>query len=450
MEELKFTDQDILSLIEAGDKGEVLKIFNDLKAADISEMIEDLRAKDIMYILRLLDKETSYLVFEDLDHLKQADLVEEMNEEEFDYVMGELYFDDKIDLLAVLPPEATKRVKDALPYAERKLVDRFLNYPIDSAGSIMTIEFIVISENMDVRGALDQIKRVGMTKGTIYTLYVVDDKKSLVGVLSLRDLVTSGINDKIKDIMNKDPICVNINDDREEVAEVFIDYGFLSVPVINRARQMQGIITVDDIMEVMEEETTEDLHRMAAITPHEEAYLDIRPLDLAKNRIVWLLLFMITSTFTGAIISSFESMLAKVTVLSVYMPMLMSTGGNAGNQASATIIREIATIEIKSSDIIKVVLKESSVAIICAGLMAVINFFKLIIFDRVGIAIGLTVSLTLVFIVIIAKVIGGILPMVAEKLGLDPAIMAGPLIGTLTDAGALILYFQFGKLIVGL
>lgn len=450
MEDIRALDNKIEELLDSGHEDRVYGMVIGLKAEDIEEAIHDLDPNYKIRVLRLLPKDLAFEVFEKLDHFSQAGLVEFMEEDEFDYVMSGLYFDDKIDLLGELPEEIQEEVKDNSSYTESTLIDKFLNYPEDSAGSIMTIEYLVLDEDMTVKEALRHIKEVGMTKETIYTCYVVDKTSKLVGILSLRDLVTSKENELIGDIMNTDYVWVNIHDDREEVADLLAAYDFLSLPVVDDDMKLQGIVTIDDIMEVIEEETTEDFQKMAAIAPHEEEYLDIPALSLAKNRLGWLLIFMVTSTFTGAIISSYEDMLSKITVISVYMPMLMSTGGNSGNQASATIIRGLATGDIVISDWLKVFFKEFSVAIICSIVISLVNFFKLLLFDRVGFDIGLTVSISLVFTVIMAKLVGSMLPIIAEKLGLDPAIMAGPLITTIVDAGSLILYLQFASMILSI
>lgn len=450
MEELKFIEEEIKDLLELGEDQALVEILADLDSVEIEEAVYDLDNEDIIRVLRLLPKEMMAEVFEEFDHYNQADLASLLEEEELIFLANELYFDDKIDLIQVLPEDLSQIVIDNSHFTERKLIDKFLMYPEDSAGSIMTIEFMVLKEWMTVIQALDHIKKVGMTKETIYTCYITDKTSALVGILSLRDLVTSNKDDVLKDIMNTDVVAVKTSDDKEEVADMFLDYGFLSMPVIDSKNHLQGIVTADDIIEVMEEETTEDFHRMAAISPHEEDYLDISAFDLAKNRVFWLLLLLVTSTFTGAIIASFESMLAKVTVLSVYMPMLMSAGGNSGNQASATVIRGIATGEIEVTDGMRVFIKESSVAIICSLVMALVIVAKLLFFDRVGILVAMTVALTLIFTVLLAKVMGGMLPLIAEKRGLDPAIMAGPLISTLIDTTSLLLYFQFANAIIGL
>lgn len=306
----------------------------------------------------------------------------------------------------------------------------------------MTIEFVELSPEWTVREGIEHVRDVGLTKETIYTCYVINKTKKLLGILSLRELVTADLDLIIEDIMDEDVITVNTHDDQEDVADTLKRYGFLALPVVDNNYRLTGIITFDDIIDVIEDEATEDFQKMAAMTPSEEAYLDLSVFALAKHRVLWLLILMVSATFTGAIIEGYQDTLDRLTILSAFIPMLMDTGGNAGSQSSTLIIRGLATGDIETRDFLKVLWKEIRVAVICGIVLSAVNFGRLVMINKLATPIAFAVSVTLVCTVLMAKIVGSMLPMIAEKLKLDPAIMAGPLITTIVDAGALIIYFK--------
>ncbi len=436
---------DIIYLIEEKRFAELKGYISEMNPVDLAEIIDDLDETNSLLVMRLLPKELGVEVFSYFDVDKQKEIVAMISDEELKYILDELYFDDMIDLLEEMPAEFVSDVLKNAPYSQRRLINEFLNYPKDSAGSIMTIEYVSFNENMTVQDAIDHIRDIGMTKETVYTCYVTNRSSKLVGIVSLRKLVTEDVNKKIGDIMDTDIITVNTHDDQEEVAEVFKKYDFLAIPVVDNEYRLTGIITVDDIMDVIEEEATEDFQKMAAMAPSDEEYLDTSVITLAKHRITWLLILMVSATFTGAIIDGYSSVLAKVSKLQIFIPMLMDTGGNAGSQSSTLIIRGLAVGEISIKDFFKVIRKEVSIALLVGTTLATINFLRLILIERLDVTISFVVSATLIFTVLMAKIIGGVLPIVAKKLKLDPAIMAGPFITTLVDAGSLIIYFRFAS-----
>lgn len=373
---------------------------------------------------------------------KQKKIAELITAKELNELISDLYFDDMIDLLEEMPAEIVSDVLQNTAPDQRKLINQFLAYPPHSAGALMTIEFVELSPEWTVREGIEHVRDVGLTKETIYTCYVINKTKKLLGILSLRELVTADLDLIIEDIMDEDVITVNTHDDQEDVADTLKRYGFLALPVVDNNYRLTGIITFDDIIDVIEDEATEDFQKMAAMTPSEEAYLDLSVLALAKHRVLWLLILMVSATFTGAIIEGYQNTLDRLTILSAFIPMLMDTGGNAGSQSSTLIIRGLATGDIETRDFLKVLWKEIRVAVICGIVLSAVNFGRLVMINKLATPIAFAVSVTLVCTVLMAKIVGSMLPMIAEKLKLDPAIMAGPLITTIVDAGALIIYFK--------
>lgn len=436
-------EQDIHQLIEQKKIAELKDYLIRLNPVDLAELMEELDQPSALLVLRILPRELGVEAFAYMEVDKQKRLASLITDAELKSILEELYFDDMIDLLEEMPAEFVADVLKNAPFERRELINEFLKYPEDSAGSIMTIEYVDLKVDMTVAEAIDHIREAGMTKETVYTCYVTSDFNELVGIVSLRKLVTVDREKTIGQIMDKEIITVGTLDDQEDVVEVFKKYDFLAVPVVDGELHLTGIVTVDDIMEVIEEEATEDFQKMAAIAPTEEEYLDAGVLTLAKNRIPWLLVLMISGTFTAAIIRGYEDVLAQVAILSTFVPMLMDTGGNAGSQSSTLIIRGIAIGEIKLKDIFKVMKKETAIAIICGLILAVVNFFRLVLIENADSSVAFVVSATLVFTVLMAKLIGGVLPLAAKKLHADPAIMAGPLLTTIVDVGSLIIYFIF-------
>lgn len=415
---------------------------------DIEEILEEVDITVALMLFRMLPKDIAVDVFSYFPVDKQKEIVSCITDKELEYIIDELYFDDMIDLLEEMPANVVKKILLNSNQEERKRINQFLNYPQDSAGSLMTIEYVDLKKEMTVGEALAHIKETGLSKETVYTCYVTDSNRKLEGIVSLRKLVVSEENEIIKNIMNRDVIYVNTHDDQETVAALFRKYGFLALPVVDKENRLTGIITVDDIMDVIDKENTEDFQKMAAMSPSEDEYLDTGVFNLAKHRILWLLFLMISATFTQRIITKFEDVLQSTVLLASFIPMLMDTGGNAGSQSSTLVIRGIALGEVHPKDIGKVIWKEFRISIIVGVTLALVNFLRIYYIEKVGFNIAITVSITLFFTVVASKVIGGILPIAAKKLKIDPAIMASPLITTIVDALSLTVYFTVASLIL--
>jgi len=422
----------------------------EMMTVDIAEIFHELDEKNSTILFRLLQKDQAADVFSYLTSQQQRDIVSTIHETQLNEILEELYFDDKIDFLEEMPANVVKKIIASSTEDERKLINQFLNYPDTSAGTIMTIEYVDLKKEMTVREALDHIKKTGVDKETIYTCYVVDTKRKLEGIVSLRKLVLLDEDLLIKNIMNEDFIVTYTMDDKEEIANLFKKYDLITLPVVDKEDRLVGIITVDDIMDVIDQETTEDFQKMAAMEPTDEEYLHSGVFLLARQRIVWLLVLMVSAALTGRIIKRYESVLEAVIVLMVYIPMLMNSAGNAGSQSSTLIIRGLALGEIELDDYLKVLWKEFRVSLMVGTSLAGVNFIRMIIMDRVSINIALTVSITLMATVMMAEAIGGLLPIAAKKLKLDPAIMAAPLITTIVDALSLIVYFNVARILLGI
>lgn len=414
----------------------------DMNAVDVAEILDNENSANAVLIFRMLPKDLAAEVFALLSIEQQSALIAAITDKELGPILDALAFDDIIDLIEEMPANAVRRILGNAGEEERKLINQFLKYPPDSAGSLMTIEYVSLKKTMTVKQALEHIRETGLKKETIYTCYVIDENRVLEGIVSLKELVLTKEHERIDDIYESDCIYVNTNDDQETVANVFKRYGFIALPVVDTEKRLTGIITVDDIMDVMEQEATEDFQIMAAMQPSEEAYLDTTIFQLAKHRIGWLLLLMVSETFTGRIIEHYTELLASLTVLTSFIPMLMDTGGNSGSQSSTLIIRGLATGEILLQDWGKVLWKELRISLIVGSLLGIIMFSKSFFLNGKPMLIAASVSCTLMVTVIIAKLTGGLLPIIAKRLRLDPAIMAGPLITTIVDAVSLIVYFK--------
>ena len=408
-------------------------------------------------MFRLLPKELAAEVFVELDSDEQEILIRSFSNTELKEVLDELYLDDTVDIVEEMPAIVVKRILQHSDPDTRKSINEILKYPDDSAGSIMTTEFVDLKETMTVEDALKRIRRTGPDKETINICYVIDDGRHLLGLLSIRTLLLSEEDDVIHDIMQTNIISVQTLDDQEAVARSLSKYGFLALPVVDQENRLVGIITVDDAMDVLQEEVTEDIEKMAAMLPSDKPYLKTGIFETFKARIPWLLLLMISATFTGQIISTFENALAAATILTAYIPMLMDTGGNCGSQASVSVIRGISLNEIEFSDLLQVIWKEIRVAVICGVALSAANFVKLMLVDRllfhnqlVTIPVAAVICSTMVCTVLCAKLVGCTLPLLAKKIGFDPAVMASPFITTIVDAISLLIYFQFASAILGL
>jgi len=415
----------------------------DLNEADVAEILEDLPRDDQLKVFRILPKDMAADVFAHLPIEVEQEIITSMSDREAANIVDNLMADDAADLMEEMPATIVKKLLANASAETRRDINHLLRYPEDSAGSIMTVEFVDLKENLTVSQAIDRIRKTGIDKETINICYVLDSGRHLVGTAALRYLLIHDPDQKIGDIMNDNVIALTTLMDQEEVAMMFQKYDFTSMPVVDNENRLVGIITVDDVVDIMREEATEDMEKMAAIIPSDKPYLKVGIFETWAKRIPWLLLLMVSATFTGGIITHYENALGAYVVLTAYIPMLMDTGGNAGGQVSVTVIRGLSLNEIEFSDFFKVVWKEIRVAMLCGLTLAVCNFIKLMLLDRVAVSIALVVCLSLVAAVFFAKLVGCMLPMAAQKAGFDPAVMASPFITTIVDALSLMIYFSF-------
>ncbi len=440
----------IRTLLENKRYSTIKDILITLNAADIAAIFAELEPEILPLLFRLLPKELAAETFVEMDPDQQQLLITRFSDTELKEVIDELYIDDAVDLVEEMPANVVKRILFQADPETRKLINELLKYPEDSAGSIMTTEFVELGMSYTVEDAIKTIRRTGLEKETINDCFVTGPGRSLEGIISIRTLILSQDDDLVSDLMDTNVVSVNTMDDQETVAQKFKKYDLTSMPVVDGENRLVGMVTVDDAMDVMEEEATEDIEKMAAITPSDKPYLKTGVWEIFRHRIPWLMLLMVSATFTGLIISSFEEALAAQLVLTAYIPMLMDTGGNSGSQASVTIIRGLSLNEIHFKDIFTVIWKEVRVAVLCGISLSAVSFLKLMFLDRVGVLVSLAVSLTLMLTVTIAKFIGCTLPMLAKKLGFDPAVMASPFITTVVDALSLLTFFSIAKAIIGL
>lgn len=451
------TLEKLKELVKEKQYNELKREFTDLYPTDIAFLLDDMPEEYRPVCFRLLPKDIAADVFVELESDSQEMLIKSFSNTELESILDELYLDDTVDIIEEMPSNVVKRILKYSDPDTRKEINKILQYPEDSAGSIMTTEFIKLRQYNTVAQAFDIIRKNGDEAETINVCYVTDEGCHLQGYVTIRTLVLEkDTSTKIADIMDTQIISVSTRDDKEDVAQDMSKYDFDAMPVVDSENRIVGIVTFDDAIDVMEEEATEDIEKMAAITPMDKPYLRTSTFDLWKARIPWLLLLMISATFTGMIITSFEDALASYVALTAFIPMLMDTGGNSGSQASVTVIRGISLQEIEFKDILKVVWKELRVALFCGITLAAVSFAKIMLFDgmvlgNTGITptVALTVCLTLVLTVVCAKVVGCIMPLLAEKLGFDPAVMASPFITTIVDAISLLIYFGFAKALLG-
>ena len=435
----------IENLLNAKKYASLRDLLTTLNPSDIAAVFLDLPEQSLPLLFRLLPKELAAETFVEMDEDAQEILIRGFSDRELNDVVNELYVDDAVDLVEEMPATVVRRIlKQATPEL-RKTINEILQYPEDSAGSIMTTEYVYLRPHLTVAQSLDLIRKNGIDKETIYTCYVLTTDRKLIGIVSARSLLLAQPDVLISDIMEENVISVQTTTDQEQVALMFNKYNFLAIPVVDAEGRMVGIVTVDDAMDVMQEETTEDIEKMAAILPSERPYLKTGIFATFKQRIPWLLILMISATFTGMIITSFEKALAAQVVLTAFIPMLMDTGGNSGSQASVTIIRGLSLNEIEFRDLPRVIWKEFRVGILCGVVLAAANFLRLMLFNRIELPVALVICLTLVIVVVLAKLVGCSLPMFAKKLKLDPAVMASPFITTIVDALSLLLYFEIAS-----
>ena len=449
MEEMRL-EKKIEELLAEKKYSEIKEVFAQMNGADISALSEAVPENNKPLIFRLLPNVLAPETFVEMEADSQKMLIQGFSDNELKDVFNELYLDDAVDIVEEMPANVVKRILANTDPDTRKMINEVLKYPDDSAGSIMTIEYVSLRLNMTVEEAIKRIRRTGVDKETIYTCYVTDENRVLLGNISIKTLLLADENDVIKDIMDTNFISAHTLEDQETVANKFNKYDLLAIPVVDDENRLVGIITFDDAIDVMKEEVTEDIKKMAAIIPSDKTYFKTTVFETWKARIPWLLLLMVSATFTGMIITSFEDALAAYTVLTAYIPMLMDTGGNSGGQASVTIIRALSLEEIEFSDIFRVIWKESRVAILCGLTLSICNFVKLLLFDRVTVQVALVVCITLAVTVLMAKIIGCTLPILAKKIGFDPAVMASPFITTIVDAISLIVYFRVASIFLGI
>ncbi|MDD6293408.1 MAG: magnesium transporter [Lachnospiraceae bacterium] len=449
MEEIRI-EKKIEELLAEKKYSEIKDVFAQMNGADISALFEEVPENKIPLLFRLLPKVLAAETFVEMEADAQKMLIQGFSDNELKDVFDELYLDDAVDIVEEMPANVVKRILANTDPDTRKMINEVLKYPDDSAGSIMTIEYVSLRLNMTVEEAIKRIRRTGVDKETIYTCYVTDENRVLLGSISIKTLLLADENDVIKDIMDTNFISAHTLEDQETVANKFNKYDLLAIPVVDDENRLVGIVTFDDAIDVMQDEATEDIKKMAAIIPSDKTYFKTTVFETWKARIPWLLLLMVSATFTGMIITSFEDALAAYTVLTAYIPMLMDTGGNSGGQASVTVIRALSLEEIEFSDIFKVIWKESRVAIMCGLTLSVCNFVKLLLFDRVTVQVALVVCITLAVTVLMAKIIGCTLPILAKKIGFDPAVMASPFITTIVDAISLIVYFRVASIFLGI
>lgn len=430
----------IMRLIEGKKYASVRDAMETMHAADIAAILEECPKEQVPLIFRLLPKELAAETFAQMEEDHQELLIQSFSDSELKEVVDELYVDDAADLVGEMPANVVKRILRQADPEKRKLINEILKYPEDSAGSIMTTEYVSLRPEMTVEDAIKRIRRTGVDKETINTCYVTKQNRKLLGIVTIRTLLLAEENATMQELMTEDVISALTTQDREEVALDFTKYDLSAMPVVDEENRLVGIVTVDDVMDVLQEETTEDIEKMAAIIPLDKPYLKTAAFKMFLSRVPWLLIMMLSATFTGLIITHYENALAANIVLVASIPMLMSTGGNAGSQSSVTVIRGLSIGEIEFPDILRVMWKEIRVAILCGLTLAVVSYFKFILFDGVGWDVALVISLTLFVTVAVAKIVGCTLPMIADKIGFDPAVMASPFITTIIDAVSLAIY----------
>ena len=456
-ERFEIVEKAVLKMLEDKKYATLRDILITMNPSDVAGLFDGLEEKQIPLMYRLLPKELAAETFVEMEPEAQELLIRSFSDNELKEVLDELYVDDAADIVEEMPANVVKRILKHADPEMRHSINQILRYPENSAGSIMTTEYVSLRPGMTVGEAILRIRRQGVDKETIYTCYVTAKDRTLIGLFTVKDLLLAEDDeDKIEDLMITNLICVTTQTDQEEVARMFSKYNFLALPVVDGEHRMVGIVTFDDAMDVMEEEATEDMEIMAAMTPSEKTYLKSTPFDLFKHRIPWLMLLMVSATFTGMIITSFEEALALLPALTAFIPMLMDTGGNCGSQSSVTVIRSLSLDELKFGDIFRVMWKEARTALLCGATLAVVCFLKILLIDRllmgnqsINLLVDGVVSLTLCVTVVIAKFVGCSLPLLAKRLGFDPAVMASPFITTIVDALSLLVYFLFAKTLLG-
>ena len=449
-------DKDIfIKLLAQREFKAVRSILDVMNEVDIASLLSTLSDKELALAFRLIPKDKAAEVFSNMDTSMQTYLVTMFTEKELKELLDDLYMDDTVDMLEELPANLVKRILATVSASDRSMINQLLNYPEDSAGSIMTTEYVDLREEMTVGQAMAHIKKTGIHKETIYTCYVTENNRKLVGMVSLRTLLFSEDEDVLENIMESNVISVNTLEDQESVAQMFTKYDFAALPVVDQENRLVGIITVDDAIDVLQEETTEDFEKMAGMAPSDKPYLRTGVFETWKSRVPWLLILMLSATLTSMVLTGYETSLAACSALIAFIPMLTGTGGNSGTQASVAVIRGLSLGEVEFSDTFRVVWKEVRVAVLCGVTLAACNFVKLMVVDRfllhnegVTVLVAAVICVTMVFTVLCAKAVGCLLPLLAERIHLDPAVMASPFISTVVDVVTLVLYFQVARAIL--
>ena len=434
--------EEIIELLEQNRLAELKEILIKENPIDVADVFEEFPKEKDLIIFKLLPKDFSSEVFSYLSPEKQQEVIENITDEEIKFIMEDMYLDDTVDFIEEMPANIVDKILKNTSNDKRKLINQMLKYPENSAGSVMTVEYVSFKDNYTVKQAIDYYRKVAIDKEETDICFVTDSKKKLVGIISLKTLILSSDESHIKDEMDDNFVSVLTKDDQEEIAALFRKYDLTTMPVVDHEDRLVGVITVDDIVDVIDQENTEDIQKMAAMNPSDEEYLKESVMSLAKHRIIWLLVLMISATFTGMVIKKYEEVLQSAVYLAVFIPMLMDTGGNAGSQSATLVIRGIALEEIEFSDIFKVIWKEFRVSVLVGFILSAVNFLRIYYFTKSGLETSLVVAISMFLTVIMAKVIGGVLPLIAKSLKIDPAIMASPLITTIVDTAALIIYFQ--------
>lgn len=439
----------VFELLSEGNFKELKKLLNESNESDVAECLDELSKEDLAVVFRLLKKDEAVDIFSYMSSDTQEKLIETLSDQEVAAIVSKLYIDDAADLIDELPANLVSKVLQNASPTKRKAINEILKYPEDSAGSIMTVEYVDIKSGLTVKECFDRIRRIGLNKETVYTLYVVDADRRLIGVTTVKELLMRDYDTCINDFMEDNVITVTTNEDKEEVAKMFDKYDFLALPVVDNENRLVGIVTVDDAMDVMSEENEEDFEIMAAMTPSENDYLKESVITQYKNRIVWLLVLMLSSIITGKIITNYEVTFSAIPLLVSFIPMLMDTGGNCGSQASTMVIRALATDEIEPKDVFKVWWKEARIGIMCGVTLGLVNGIRIFIqYHDLGIAI--VIACTLCLTAVLAKSLGCFLPLLAKAIHLDPAYMASPLITTITDACSLAIYFNIALMVLNI
>ena len=450
----KRTDE-LTELLDKRDMKQLQRRMEEMNEFDVAEFLTEIEDNRMPMVFRLLSKETAADVFANFEAPEQERIINSITDSELAGIIEELYVDDAVDMMEEMPANVVRRVMRAATPATRSLINQYLRYPENSAGSIMTSEFVDLKKYMNVKESFARIRRIGEDKETIYVCFVISADRKLEGIVTVKDLLLADDDTIIEDLMDRNVIFATTTDDQETVSEMFSDYDLMALPVVDTEGRLVGIVTVDDVLDVMEQETTEDFEIMAGILPSDKPYSRTGPFDMWKNRIPWLMCLMLSATVTSRILTTFEDMLAVQAGLVAFIPMLMGTGGNSGAQSSTAVIRSLSLGDTEPRDVLRVMWKEWRVALLCGVTLAVVNFGKMLLLDgyilhndSVTVLVAATVSLSIVFIVMFAKVVGSTLPILAEKIGVDPAVMANPLISTVTDAVSLLIYIYVAKLIL--